>query len=108
MGFIVGNKKSVWWPVIINEPADGGKVQRRKIELKFDIEDPDDWEKTDESIEQVLNRVITGWNHVDQAKDTPLPFDDESLKGLLKLSYARTAIWAAYTGEVLPGAPSKN
>ncbi len=108
MAFVIGKKKSVWWPVIILEPVNGGKVQRLKIELQFDIEDPDEWEETGDSIDQVLKRVIGDWKHVEAEDKTPVEFNDETLKSLLSLSYARTAIWAAYTGEVLPGAPSKN
>jgi len=108
MAFILSEERRVFWPVVISEPVDGGKVSQRKIELEFVICDPEKWDGSEETVSEVLQRSITGWKHVMADETTELSFSDERLKQLLRLSYARTAIWKAFTGEVLPGAAAKN
>ena len=108
MSFVLSEERRVFWPVIINEPVDGGKVQRRKIELQFRIVDCDDWDESGESILDALMNNITGWKGIELQDRTPVEFSDEALMSLLKLPYARTAIWNTYIGEVLPGSSSKN
>ena len=108
MSYNLTEDRRVMWPVTINEPADGGKITRRKIDIEFRIDDIAKWEETGESVKDVLTRNIVGWSGLQNSKKEPVPFNDETLEQLLTDPYALPAIWNAYLNEVLAGAEAKN
>jgi len=108
MSFVLAEEKRVKWPVYINEPANGGKTTRRKIEIEYLIVDPEDWEGESRSVSAVLMENITDWDGVENPDKSPVEFCDENLSTLLKVPYARNAIWETYIGQVLTGAELKN
>ena len=117
MPYIIEEEKKVWWPVVVPEPINGGKVERRKFQLEFTVEDPEDWfeeepgedgEKVPETVEAVLRRVVTNWKDVVGADKKPVEFDSLRFEQMLKKGRNLSAIWAAYREEVVPGIAAKN
>jgi len=108
MSFQLTQERRVWWPVMISVPANGGKTERRKIELQFIIDDPDAWAESDISIMDAMKSNIVDWREIEDEHKEQIPFSDDALAQLLRISYVRTAIWNTYTQEVLTGGGAKN
>jgi len=123
MSFILTENLQVYWPVIINTPADGGKVKQHKIELRFIVGSTDETEDFLNRLQGIARDIdeaaaaakvralwadkITGWKHVMGAKKTALPFNSSNLENLLKLPFVIAAIFPAYT-ECCQGIEAKN
>lgn len=112
MPFVLNEEKKVWWPITVDEPANKGKTTRRKFELEFIIENPEDWGEPgtadEEKMGDVLSRVVTGWKNVTYEDGTEVEFSTDNLMRLIKPVYVFSAVWQAYTQEVILGAPAKN
>jgi hypothetical protein len=108
------------WPVIIESPADGGKVDRDKVTVRFEIIPAVDAQKLlNPSSETVLSgllagddadasagflkRVVVGWEETDFGA----PFGEEALLNLLTYPFARNALLAAYS-DAAQGRKAKN
>lgn len=106
---IVTGKKTVWWPVDINVPGDGGVAEVQKVDAQFEILEQTEHDdilmgKTD--ARDLLERVVVGLRQRKKdakAEDQPiqdesggdLPFE-EAKRLMLGVSYIRVALYAAH------------
>ncbi len=111
MSFVVSDRDEVFWPAVIPKPADGGKIVRHKIQLRFVVLEQPDLDKYIDMGRggqiEALREAVTGWKGVERAKDDPLPFSDEVFEKLLRKPYFRQAAWEALI-ECVVGAAPKN
>ena len=92
---------------------DGGKFKKRIFQLLFTIEEPSTWNDTEsgkpELVEDVLQRVVTDWKGVGEAKDKPIEFDEALFeKHMILVPYMNRQIFKTYMDNVLPGIELKN
>jgi hypothetical protein len=103
-------KKSnvVWWPVTINEPADGGTVTEHQCQIQFELVSQ---EKFDELAQQgdivLLNSLVKGWQEISGTNNKDLPFTKTNTAAFFQVPYVRASLINAYMGAV-SGAPAKN
>jgi len=96
-------KKSniVWWPVTINEPADGGLTTEHKCQIQFELVSQD---KFDELAEQgdsiLLTTLVKGWRELLDENDGELAFNQENINALLQYPYVRAGFIRAYMGAI--------
>jgi len=107
MAYVLQKERKIWWPVIILEPVDDGKVEERKIKLLFTIEARKKWTETD-LVSDILKRVVAGWEFVTDANGDAVPFTKKNFEELCEDERAEMAIWKTYDEQVLAGAPAKN
>jgi hypothetical protein len=103
-------KKSniVWWPVTINEPADGGAVIEHQCQIQFELISQD---KFDELAQQgdiiLLNSLVKGWQEILGTNNKDLPFTKKNTDAFFQVPFVRAALINGYMHAV-SGAPSKN
>ena len=103
-------KKSnvVWWPVTINEPADGGEVIEHQCQIQFELVNQD---KFDELAMQgdiaLLNTLVKGWKDILGTNSKDLPFTKKNTEAFFQVPYVRASLITAYMNAV-SGAPAKN
>lgn len=106
---LAAGPKTVWWPVDIQIPLDGGGAEVQKIDAQFEILEQDEHDdiilgKTDRT--DLLERVIKGLRQRKRNpkdEDAPIQNDDgsplafEEAKRLMLLTpYIRVALYAGY------------
>ncbi|RMF66342.1 MAG: acyl-CoA dehydrogenase [Alphaproteobacteria bacterium] len=117
---LVEGNPVVKWPVIIPVPQDGGRIQRAKIWLHFEVvpleelmqalpeidaslEDPE----TRRRIEDFFAEHVKDWEGVEDENGKPVPFSDEDFRRLFRLGFAQAPIAQAYRA-CLEGRQAKN
>lgn len=80
---------SVWWPVVIEVPADGGKVQSLEVEGKFRLLHDDDYIATmkDAGVD-LLSQVLLDWRGIEDESGAPLAFSPSALAQLKRIRWA--------------------
>lgn len=81
------------WPVEIYKPLDGGKTQRHTFRADFLVLPLDELSQVEDDD---LSRVIVGWSGVADHEGTEIPYSPEALQKLLRISYVRVGLLAAY------------
>jgi len=80
---------SVWWPVVIEVPADGGKVQHLEVEGKYRLCLDDDYAELMKRPQgELLAEVLLDWRVITDEADQPVPFTPENLAQLIKIRWA--------------------
>lgn len=92
------------WPVEVNKPVSGGKVQRHTFKADFLVLPVDELA---EVADEDLHKVIVGWSGVADHEGNELPYSVENLQRLLRISYVRVGLLAAYRN-CLAGFRGKN
>ena len=99
---------TIWWPVQINVPLDGGKSSSHEIQIKFEILEVDEYERLANLNEQALFvRVIKGWKDIETPQGNVFEFSDQHLIEFLKKSFVRASIFSGYL-QAARGAAVKN
>jgi len=108
--FILNKRPSVWWPVDIGFPADGGEIVNHRVKLKLpyltaqrlDDADAEARELETEAwgtADDPLLEMVEDWDGVAQQRDDgrvePIPCDGESKGNFVAHEAARPAIWRA-------------
>ena len=96
---------AVWWPVTWPEPADGGEIVQRRIELKFrrfkigDV--PDTAEMA--NVEAVMALAVD-WRGIEGEDGKALPFDAANVADWTAVMHVPSAVGDAFRGflECLP------
>lgn len=82
---------SVWWPVIIEVPADGGLVQRLEVEGKFRLYHDDAYAAVMKRTQgELIDEVLLDWRGIKDASDQPLPFSPSAVAELKRIRWALT------------------
>lgn len=97
--FKIEKAKTIKWPVAVNIPRDGGKTTKATFNAEFNLLPQDELDTIlrDGGNDQDIGcAVLTGWDGVAGDDGAPLSFSDEARDYLLKITYVRSAILAAY------------
>ncbi len=103
--------RTVWWPVKINVPQDGGGVNTVTIQMQLSIPKKDEAREAsqlpqDEFEAYMLDRVLD-WKGVVDGKKKPIPFSKEMLADLLQDQYFESGLTVALVKAAM-GAREKN
>ena len=109
MAFVISKKQTYAWPVKIKMPQGGqwenhgftatfqripaAKIQEWMKNLADEDQKPEeryDYENT------VISEVLVGWEGVQDAEGTPVPFSDETRRMLVEIVEVRKAIFEAF------------
>ena len=111
--FVISNRREVWWPVVIDQPAaDGtGRTEQVQIEVRYRLVSTSEAREihempTEEAESELIKRVLDWRGVVDEAGND-VPFSSDSLRQLLDIPYAGAAV-ARGLFEASNGAPAKN
>ena len=101
---------TLFWPVTIPIPKDGGRTQKVICDIEFHLLDQDDFNEyvhagDDQSF---LRGVMRGWRRVVDEAGEPVEFTDETRDQFINIPYARVALVNAYHEMVAGGARRKN
>ena len=91
------DKHQVTWPVTVPMPIDGGKVQKHKLDVVFEIlprDQVDGIPNTDELLDRVVIQVKTPIGA--ETGDEPIAIEGEIRKRFLAIPYVRAALLEAY------------
>ena len=81
--------EAVWWPVVIEVPADGGKVQRLEVEGKFKLYRDDEYAELMRRPQgELLSEVLQDWRGIKDESDQPLAFSPAALAELKRIRWA--------------------
>lgn len=80
---------SVWWPVVIEVPADGGLVQRLEVEGKFRLYHDDEYaELMQRKQGELLDEVLLDWRGISDEAGHPLPFSPSAMGEMKRIRWA--------------------
>lgn len=107
------------WPVIVSMPADGGRYERQEFTAEFLRLPTSEFEKIQGEINDgavtdrmLAERVLRGWEKVQDADGAELPFTTDNRDTLLEIPGAVRGIVAAFfesqSGKAPNGAARKN
>ncbi|MBL4801956.1 MAG: hypothetical protein JKY45_08680 [Emcibacter sp.] len=110
----------VMWPITIQVPANGGKLIEQKFSFKWKILSTDEFDKRlpkamdfvndedDEPWVKFWSDIITGWKDIKGERgDKALPFNNENLKGLIRVPYIQSVLRDTYV-QCIMGRKVKN
>src|SRR5258708_24628713 len=95
MPFRLAQVGKVKWPVDVQIPQDGGKVQKVRFTAELEILSNEEYE-TVLAEGDVLARVLTGWEGVQTEEGEVIEFSEEERKKLCAIPYVRLALMQAY------------
>ena len=112
--FKLSQSQSYLWPVSVELPADGGKVEKSTFDAEFKrlsqsrIAEIMELAKKEELSDRALCvEILVGWKGVLDESGEPLPFSESSRDQLLDIQLVSTSILKAFF-ESLQGAKRKN
>lgn len=90
--------RKIWWPVLVQVPADDGKVQKFEFDAEFEIPLLKEHDAFVEAGGDVLEKWLTGnFKRVkNEAGDEDKPSGPETKAELLAINHARNALLAAF------------
>lgn len=97
--FKIEEQKSVKWPVTVSIPRDGGRTTKATFTVEFELIPEDEKSaiyKDGGNDEDLLRRTVVNFEGVADSDDNPIPFSEEALDKLIKITYVRTAMTNAY------------
>lgn len=98
--FKMKKKDTFNWPVVINEPRDGGGFLSHEIKCEFKLQEQSKMDtllaQFREDDRDILKVLLVGWTGVQNEDGEPMPFNDETRDAFLDLTYVRTALLKAY------------
>lgn len=99
--FKVIKQRRVVWPVLIQQPQDGGGIVERKVNVEFeDLPQPEQDEiyKSGGYDRDLMLRTVKGWKpgeFKDEAGND-IEFSEEALTALMDIAYVQAAFVKAY------------
>lgn len=108
--FEFAESNKVWWPVVINVPADGGPKEI-EVEVQYSILTKSAAQKMvnltrDEQSEAMLDHVH-GWKKFPDVHGNDIPFTRENLIAVMDFTFIDEAITQGWR-TASRGAPTKN
>lgn len=99
---------SVWWPVVIEVPADGGLVKRLEVEGHFRLYTDDDYANAlKRPAAELLDEALIDWRGISDETGKELEFSPENLVQLKRIRWAITGFVQGFIN-VHNGAGRKN
>lgn len=103
--------RTVWWPVKINVPQDGGEVNAVTIEMQLSIPKKDEAREAGKleqaAFEQYMLKRVLDWRGVVDEENTPLRFSEAMLSDLMQDQYFEVGVTTALMKAAV-GAREKN
>lgn len=99
MAFVLKKENTVWWPVTIKMPTDGGELQDVKCQAKFKILTTDEYEalKKASDIEFLCAVVVDFGDDIKDEAGLAIPCNEKTKHRLFKSAgYVRLGFVAAY------------
>jgi len=94
---LIDDPELIWWPVVIEQPADGGAVNKHKIECQFLLLDEDAYaEHAVQGDAKFIRHTLRDWKLVADEKGNDIPFSKKALGQLIARGYVQVAIVRAY------------
>lgn len=99
---------SAWWPVVIDVPADGGKVQSLEVEGQFSLHTDEEYAELMKLPQgELLGRVLKDWRGIEDEAGQPLPFTPAARSKMVKIRWALRGFVDAFV-KIHNGAGLKN
>ena len=83
--FVYSLPDTVWWPVTVKVPADGGRTVAQEFEACVRLLDRDELLDLDTDPAGKLPGVVLGWRGVQTADGEPVPYSAEALEAMLRV-----------------------
>ena len=104
MAFIRKKVKTFKWPVIVEEPTDGGVFEDSKFDAVFKRVPRSEFQKlADKGDFELLKAVLTGWEGIEDEDGKAVPFSQAMMKEFSDDPYWIRGVLKAYT-ETFEGA----
>lgn len=98
--FKLEEQKNVKWPVTVNIPRDGGRTTKAEFTAHFELlpqtEFREIYEQENASDEDLVRRVLTGWDGVADADGQPIEYNEDAREMMIRIPYVRAAMVSAY------------
>lgn len=98
--FKLEEQKTVKWPVTVHIPRDGGRTTKAEFTAHFELLPQDEFREIyaqeNASDEDLLRRVLTGWDGVADADGGTIACNAETLETMIRIPYVRAAMVTAY------------
>lgn len=112
--FVISQTSSYKWPVAVEFPIDGGRVEKQSFDAEFRRLSQTRIEEIRKLIEDggitdrdFAREVLIGWNGVIDGNGDPVPFSEATRDALLDVPLVSASIIRAFM-ESLAGARRKN
>lgn len=112
--FIISQKSSYTWPVTVEFPVDGGKVEKQTFDAEFKRipqtrinEIHEVVQKGQTSDPELAREVLIGWSGVNDGNGEAVPFSEGMRDQLLDIPLVAAAVVMAWLNS-LSGAKRKN
>lgn len=98
--FKLEEQKTVKWPVTVNIPRDGGRTTKAQFTAHFELITQDEFRdiyaQENASDEDLLRRVLRGWDDVAGAGDEAIDYNPDTREMMIRIPYVRAAMVSAY------------
>lgn len=98
--FKLEEQKNVKWPVTVNIPRDGGRTTKAEFTAHFELLPQDEFREIyaqeNASDEDLLRRVLTGWDGVADAEGGAIDYTPDTREMMIRIPYVRAAMVSAY------------
>lgn len=98
--FKIEQQKTVIWPVSVSIPRDGGRITRSTFDAEFELLPQNEftaiYQQDGGNDEDLLRRVLVGWQGVADPDGDPFDYSEERRELLIGIPYVRTALVSAY------------
>lgn len=98
--FKLEEQKNIKWPVTVNIPCDGGRTTKGEFTAHFELLPQDEFREIyaqdNASDEDLLRRVLTGWDGVADADGQPIEYNEDTREMMIRIPYVRAAMITAY------------
>jgi hypothetical protein len=103
--FRIAKERSVWWPVDVREPIDGGDYETRRFTARLRLLDLD--RLAELKPDEMLLEVLLDWTDVGDETGVALTYSEATRDRLIADPHVRAALLRAYA-ETVAGAKAKN
>lgn len=91
--------KTVWWPVTVGVPKDGGGVTRHTFEAELEILRQSEFDAVygnGGNDRDLVRRVLRNWRKYGDENGSEIEFSPEALDEAIDVPYVRAALVTAY------------
>jgi hypothetical protein len=94
--FKLAKKPTVFWPVTVKEPQDGGGVRKFTFDAEFAVLTQDEQEEAVRGGQDLLELQLIGWkSNLTDEHGQPFEFSEANKRVLLSITYVRAALFQA-------------